>query len=327
MNIAVTGATGQIGVTLCRELLRAGHSLNVLYHNSKLGLEDLPISWYKGDVTDLESLRKCFAGCDYVFHLAAIVSLQGDPDGRVFRTNVEGTRNIAEICMELHVKRLIHFSSVHAYKAFPHDKEMTENNAFADHLNFVYERTKSTAQQYLMNLARENKLNVIILNPTAVIGPQDYLPSIKGKMLIDLYNRKIPAILPGGFDWVDTRDVVNAALNAMEMGRSGESYLLSGQYYSVADFVIEAEKVTGKKAPRLILPIGLIRALIPLLGIWAKLSKTEPLFTEESITTLVEGNPKVSHKKAEAELGYTSRPLQITLRDSYDWFCQNGYIN
>lgn len=327
MKIAVTGASGQIGFTLCEELEKQGHTLIILVHNHSKWLNQLKAKKVKGSTTNPEDLLRLTEGVDVVFHLAAIVSINGDPGGMLESVNVGGTANMIEACRVNKVKRLVHFSSVHAYKSTPLDKPMTEDNELSDHTCFLYEQSKAKAQKLVQEAARRGDINAVIVNPTGVIGPNDWLPSIKGNMLMDFYNKKIPAITPGGFDWVDTRDVVDGAIAAMEKGRNGESYILSGKFYTVKALSSLIGEVTGKKTPQLIVPFWVLQLSLPFILVWSKVTKTEPLFTKESIGILMVANANVSYQKAAAELGYKPRPLSETLTDTYSWLKKNNYIS
>ncbi|HRO76431.1 MAG TPA: NAD-dependent epimerase/dehydratase family protein [Crocinitomicaceae bacterium] len=326
MKIAVTGGSGQIGVPLITELIKQGHSVRALIHNRNKGLENLPIEFVNGNTlnpTDCDNLCK---EMDAVFHLAAIVSINGDPDGKVMNINVNGTKNMLDACVKHKIQKMVHFSSIHAYDTQPTNEPLDETRAFAGENAFPYERSKATAQKMVHEYATKHNLNVSIINPTGVLGFPDYLPSIKGKLLIDFYNGKIPVLVPGGFDWVDVRDVVKTAISALHNGKAGESYLTSGKYYSVKDFAAIISKITGKKTPKTVAPLWLLNLSLPFISLYGKVTKTEPLYTSESLKSLIEGNKTINNQKAQEQLGHTVRPIEETLTDSYAWLKENNFI-
>ena len=327
MKIAVTGGTGQIGVPLITELLKQGHSVRALIHNRKTGLEDLPIELMQGSTLNYADCDKLCQGMDAVFHLAAIVSINGDTDGKVMNTNINGTKNLLEACVKNNIQKLVHFSSVHAYDTHPIDEPMDETRAFAGENGFPYERSKATAQKMVLEYVKNYGLNASIINPTAVLGFPDYLPSVKGKLLIDFYNCKIPLLPPGGYDWVDVRDVVDTAISALHNGKAGESYLTSGKYYTVKEFSDIIGKITNKKTPKNVAPMWFLKLLLPFISLYGKLRKTEPLYTNESLKALIEGNKNIISKKAQEQLGHTVRPIEETLTDSYAWLKENNFID
>lgn len=327
MKISVTGASGQIGVVLVKELLKQGHEVTALVFNSqKKGIENLPIKFLEGNVLEpLDCGRLCY-GADVVFHLAAIVSINGDPHGHVWNVNVNGTRNILDACVKHGVKKLVHFSSIHAFNTQPVEQPLNENRTLADEQAFAYEKSKAAGQKLVLQYAQQHGLNASVINPTGVLGFDDHLPSIKGKMLIDFCNGNIPMLTPGGFDWVDSRDVVKAAINAMHRGGKGECYLVSGKYYTLTEFARVIGKVTRKKMPSLVAPVWMMKLLLPFIQLYSRIANAEPLYTIESLKSLLEGNKQIDYSKAAIQLGHAPRPLEETIADSYAWFKQQGLI-
>ena len=325
MKIAVTGANGHVGANLCRSLLAEGHQVRGLVHEHQDAIEGLDIEIVKGSVNDGDALRKLFKGADIVFHLAAVISIDGQKD-KLLQVNYEGTKNLINIIRENGVKRLIHFSSIHALKHYPFDEPMDETRPLMTEGPTWYEITKSRADKMVLEATKDG-LDAVVLNPTAIVGPNDFKPSLVGTVLIRLYNNSLPALVPGGYNWVDVRDIVQGAIAAMDKGRKGERYILGGKWVSVKDLAITVENVTGKKVNKLTVPTGLARFGVPFIKAYAKITNQEPLYTGESLTTLVEVNKKINCKKAETELGYSSRELEVTIRDTINWFRQKGYIN
>src|SRR5690606_2738302 len=156
-----------------------------------------------------------------------------------------------------------YFSSVHAFSEFPLDVPLDETRPLAFNSRMVYDQTKAEAMDLAFRFAAEKNMEVLALCPTAVIGPFDFEPSLTGQMLLDFYRRKIPVLVPGGFDWVDVRDVADAAVAALRKGRSGEAYLLSGNYATMTGLAERIHKITGKPVPKLIAPGWLLRLGLP----------------------------------------------------------------
>lgn len=327
MKIAVTGGTGQIGVSLVKELVKQGHEVKALILNGqKLGLNGLPIEFVEGNVLCRTDCDILCAGVDAVFHLASIVSINGDQNGNVWNVNVNGTRQMLDACLKQGVKKLVHFSSVHAFSTQPVEQPLNENRELADENAFAYERSKAAGQKLVLEYVKTHGLNASIINPTGVLGYDDHLPSIKGKMLLDFYNGKIPMLTPGGFNWVDTRDVVKAAINAMHRGVKGECYLVAGRYYTLTEFAAVISKVTRKKMPSLVAPAWAMKMFLPFIHLYSKIAKAEPLYTIESLKSLLEGNKQIDYTKAAIQLGHAPRPLEETIADTYAWFKQQGLI-
>jgi dihydroflavonol-4-reductase len=324
MKIAVTGANGHVGANLCRSLLAEGHSVKALVHHNHNSLKGLDIELVQGNLNDLDSLRKLCSNTEVVFHLAAVISIDGQKE-KLLEVNFEGTKNLVKVIKENGVRRLIHFSSIHALSHFPLDIAMDETRPLVINGPTWYEITKSRAEKYILD-SSSNGLDAVVINPTAIIGPFDFKPSLVGTVLIRLYKNSLPALVPGGYNWVDVRDVVKGAIAAMDKGRKGERYILGGNWVSVKDMASSVEKVTGKKINKFEIPTLIAKIGVPFIKAYAKVTGQEPLYTYESLRTLREVNAKISCNKAADELGYSPRDFEVTIRDTMDWYQTNGFL-
>jgi dihydroflavonol-4-reductase len=325
MTVVVTGANGHVGANLVRELVRRGRTVRVLIHHNQDALAGLAIECVRGDVGDPPSLRRAFRGADVLYHLAAIISIDGDRGGVVPTTNVTGVRNVAAAALECGVRRMVHVSSVHAFVQEPLDQPLDETRAHVTSPHYpAYDRSKAAGEAEV-RAAIGRGLDAVIVNPTGIIGPYDYQPSRMGRVFLDLFARRLPALVTGGFNWVDVRDVVAGAMAAEERGRTGENYLLAGHWQSVGALAAMAEDTTGVRPPLLTCPMGLARVGAPFVTAAGRLLGTEPLFTSESLHAL-RANPDVRHDKARRELGYQPRPTRETVTAVYEWFAHTGRI-
>ena len=321
----VTGASGHIGANLVQALLDAGHEVRALFHRRKGLLEHTEVEWVAGDVLDIESLRAAFSGAETIFHLAALISIEGDQGGRVTKINVDGVGNVAQAALDTGVERLVHFSSIHAFKQQPVDEVLDEHRERAEGVQHnAYDRSKAAGEKKLRTFM-DKGLEAVILHPTGVIGPFDGEPSRMGQCFLDLYHQKLPGLVDGGFDWVDVRDVVRAALNAQERGVSGENYLLSGHWHSMLDLAEMAQEVTGVKRPGLITPMWLARVWAPFQMSIDRMRGSRPLYTGEALEAL-RGNRHVSNQKAKNELDFSPRPTKESVADIYAWFEKEGRL-
>ena len=325
MKIAVTGASGHVGVNLCAALLEKGYHVKALAHRHTDVLKNLPVTMVMGDMLNKDSLKPLLTDTDVVFHLAAIISINGDRDGMVGRVNATGTRNILEVAMDCKVKRFIHFSSIHAFRQQPRHEPLDETRPLVDNEGFTYDRSKAAGERQVMEYVKKG-LNAIVLSPTAIIGPADPEPSLIGKAVIDICNHKIPSLVPGGYDWVDVRDVVSASIAAIEKGRTGERYLLSGNWHSLQEFSGLICLHSGRKTVNTVLPMWMARCGLPFITMFSKISGTTPLYTRESLVIISEGNRMISSVKAKNELNFSSRPLTETIKDFLNWLKANGSI-
>jgi dihydroflavonol-4-reductase len=312
MRIAVTGASGHVGGNLVRALLNRGDHVRVFVRPGEVtrSLDGLELERSEGDVRDIESLRRCFQGVDTVFHLAAMISISGDHGGLVSSINVQGPANSARAALETGVRRFVHCSSVHAFNLYRGGLINEASHRSEGAGMGAYDCSKWRGEQEVQRLVAEG-LDAVIVNPTGIIGPHDYTPSRMGRALMNLRHRKMPSLVPGGFDWVDVREVVASLLNAEKYGERGHNYLLSGHFKTVHEIAHAVESATGAKAPRMTTPLWAARAAAPFAEAFGRVSRSEPLFTRESLHTLQTGM-KVDGAKARSKLSHTPRPFEET---------------
>lgn len=324
MIIVVTGASGHIGNNLCRELIKRGHQVRSLIHTYDKSLEDLQVIKIHGDILDYNTVNKLIEGADYVFHTAAIISIGKNSKEKIFQVNIEGTRNVIQACILHKIKRLIHFSSIHALKNLSQELMLDETNPLVGPEGFNYDQSKANSETLIIN-ACHNGLNAIVLNPSGVIGPYDYMPSLMGKMIMKIALGKMPFLIKGGYHWVDVRDVVNAAINAMELGRIGERYLLTSQWMSLSEIARLICTQVSRMEP-FIIPDFLAWTGLPFIQFYSKISGTEALYTNESLSIVGHSPKMVNNQKAINELQFKPRPMEETFNDSLNWFIKNGYL-
>ena len=321
----VTGASGHIGANLVRALLAQGRKVRVLQHIGRRAIEGLDVEVVPGDVCDPASLQKAFQGVDVVYHLAARISLSSTDYPVLEPINLGGTRNVVRACLDCGVRRLMHFSSVHAFIQESIGKPIDESCPLVEPRNCPpYDRSKAAGEKEVQ-AAIERGLDAVIISPTAVIGPYDYEPSFLGEALLNLALGKMPALVAGGFDWVDVRDIVQGALAAEKQAPAGAKYLLSGHFASVCDLAVLVEEIIGTPAPSLVMPRWLAFVGAPFMAAFSQLTGKRPLYTSASVRALRTGQD-VSHEKAARELGYKPRPLRQTIVDTFKWFQESGYL-
>jgi dihydroflavonol-4-reductase len=326
MTVLVTGATGHIGANLVRALMAKGSPTCSLVHTSRRAIEGLDTETIQGDIRDRESLYRAFDGVEVVYHLAANISLLMDDWLRLESVNVMGTRNVVEACLRCGVRRLVHFSSIHALVQEPLGTPVDESRPLAVSRRCPpYDRSKAAAEKEVQR-GLEMGLDAVIINPTAIIGPHDYQPSYFGEALLSLAQGRLPGLVTGGFDWVDVRDVVEGAILAEEKAPAGARYLLSGHWVSLCNIADMVAEFTGIRAPRFVSPLWLARVGVPVVKTFSRLSGRWPLYTSVSMRAL-RSNRHISHDRATRELGYQPRPFRETLVDTLRWFEENGQLS
>jgi dihydroflavonol-4-reductase len=325
MRIALTGASGHIGTNLCRALLSEGHEVRALINRTTKSLEGIPIERIPGNILDKESLESLVKNCEIVIHLAATISIQGINDRDLLSVNINGTKNILDILKKLPVKRFIHFSSIHALTQEPFNEILDETRPLALKDPILYNRTKAWSEHLVME-AINSGMDGVIINPTSVIGPNDFRPSLIGRAIIQICQNKLPGLVRGGYNWVDVRDVVSGTLQAIEKGKKGERYLLSGNWLSLPDLVGIISHYHKIKERHAILPYWIAGLGVPFLKVYAMLHGTEPLYTRESLDIVKHSHRMISCDKARKEFGYQPRPIETTIKDTLEWFTNNGHL-
>jgi len=319
IKVAVTGANGHVGNVVCRELLAQGYRVKAFYQSDASSLAGLDLERIQGSVLNRTDVLHLVESCTIVIHCAAIISINGDPTGMVFKTNTEGAQNVWEACVAQSVKRMIHVSSVHAVTELPHSEGYDENRPYKSATDYIYDYSKAFAEHWLLDAAKNATVELVVVRPSCVMGSFDFKPSKMGTALIDFYHQKVPLLPKGGYDLVDVRDVALSIVRAIEQGRKGEVYLLSGNYYSLKAMVGVIQQVTGKKMPQKTIPYWFLKCCVPFAALASRISKKSNSLTKESIDALKHGHPRMNNSKAQQELNHRCRPLEETLRDFYAW--------
>ncbi len=321
---AVTGGTGHLGTNLVPMLRAAGHRVRVIVDQRPAEPFDRDVELVIADVRDFAAMRAAFDGIDTVYHLAAVISIHGDPDGRVRSVNVGGARHAAEAALAAGVRRYVHTSSIHAFDHEPIDAPLDETRARPGAAHPAYDRSKADGEAAVREVIARG-LDAVIVNPSGVIGPGDHAPSRMGRLFLELARGQWPALPDGGFDWVDVRDVARSIIAAAERGRTGENYLLGGWWHSVAALAAMAASVTGVTRRRVPIPMrvasGLARVVAPAMRIAGQRND----FTPDAMHAL-RGNQQVRWTKAARELGHQPRPTEQTVADLYDAFAARGQL-
>lgn len=325
ITIAITGTSGHLATSIIPLLKNKGYRIRALQYKQELSFNLKKLEIIRGSLSDIHSLNKLVNGCDIVIHCAAKISISSNNDASVYDTNLDGTKNIFNAAKKAKVKRFIYISSIHAYSQFPTDEILNEARPYCDNRSSRYDQSKRDAEQFVLQ-QKSGPMEILVLNPTAIIGPNDYKPSLMGKAIIAIYNGKVHSLIRGGFDFCDVRDVAEGIVNAIDKGHNGHSYLLAGKWHSLVDLhqMIMENKGDTRRLP--ILPPWAGYLGLPFINIMASFRNMEPLYTKESLHTLIHGNKKISSLKATQELGYICRPLKETITDSINWFKQAGYL-
>lgn len=318
----VTGANGHLGSTIIRLLDEKKEEVRALILPEIQDKDKKNIHYYHGDVRDKKSLYNFFCGLNgyevTVIHTAGIIDISDGLSQALYDVNVNGTKNIIELCKENKVKRLVYVSSVHAIPEKGKAIVLKETDRFSmDSVKGGYAKTKAEATRLVLEAARKG-MNAVIVHPSGILGPYDNRGNHMVQLIFEYLDGKLPACVKGGYDFVDVRDVAAGCIMAAEKGYIGECYILSNQYCEISEILELARKYGGGKR-LLVCPVCLAKIISPLIR-WDAIRKNKrPLYTSYSLHVL-ESEGHFSHEKASKALGYHPRPIEQTVRDTVKWY-------
>jgi dihydroflavonol-4-reductase len=320
--VLVTGVSGFLGWHVARLLLERGRAVRALVRPGS-AVRELEVETVAGDLRDPESLRRAVAGCGEVFHVAADYRLWAPDPGELYRSNVDGTRNLMEAARRANVSRVVYTSTVGCI-GVPTGAEGDEREPVAlAEMTGAYKRSKYLAEQIALEYAQAG-LPVVIVNPTAPIGDHDFKPTPTGKIILDFLKGAMPAFIDTGLNLVDARDTAEGHLLACERGASGERYILGCENLTLAQILERLARLTGRKAPSLRLPYAAAYAAGVVTTALAKVTKRPPLAPLDAVR-MAKKKMWVRIDKARRELGFSPRPVDGALLRAARWFEANGY--
>ena len=330
MKTLITGSTGFVGSAVLRQLINAGHSVRALVrHNSdRRNLAGLPVEIFTGDLTDRPSLDRALGGCSTLFHVAADYRLWVPNPQELYETNVTGTRHIMLAAAQGGVTRIVYTSSVATLGLTPDGSAADENTpvSLADMIGH-YKRSKFLAEAEVKRMAEEQRLPVVIVNPSTPVGPRDIKPTPTGRMIVDAASGRMPAYVDTGLNLVHVDDVAIGHLLALERGEMGERYVLGAVNMTLKEILTALAAVTGRRPPRIRLPHNLVLPIAYVSEAWARIAGgNEPRVTLVGVR-LAKKRMFFSTEKARRALGFHPRPIEEALRDAVDWFREHGYLD
>ena len=327
MRALVTGATGFVGSAVARALSRAGWQVRALVRagSDRRNLRDVTLETATGDLADRSSLDAALDGCEALFHVAAEYRLWTPEPGLLYRTNVEGTRNVLDAARRAGVARIVYTSSVATVGLPPDGSPGREDTPVTlDDMIGHYKRSKFLAEELVREQARSGA-PVVIVNPSTPIGPGDVKPTPTGQIVVDAARGRTPAYVDTGLNIVHVDDVAAGHLKALERGRPGERYILGGENLTLREILLEITRLVGRSPPRIRLPHAAILPLAFLTEGWARLSGRPTRITLEGVR-MARRRMYFSSDKAVAELGYRWRSPSEAFEDAVRWFREQGLL-
>jgi nucleoside-diphosphate-sugar epimerase len=326
--LLITGSSGHLGANLIRRLLDDGNEVRALLRkgSNNAAVDGLAVERVYGDLRNLPQAIAAVRGCDRIYHCAAQVETVPGKEREIYDTNVTGTRNLLRAALETGVSHVVVTGSLSAVGHDP-SRPSDEDVPFYPFEKLPpYSTSKAFVEHECLKAAVEG-LHVVIATSCAIIGPNDFKPSRMGQMLIDFANGKLRAYIPGGFEFVAARDIVQGHVLAMEKGRPGQKYIFSTEFLTLDKLMAICEEVTGRPRPRLCLPAPLMAGIAEVTTfVLTNFFPNVPQRFTPAAVRFLRMERKADHGKARRELGYEPTTMAQALRDAYECFVRRGVI-
>ena len=323
----VIGANGFLGSHVTRQLVADGNDVRIMVrpNANTIGIDDLDVTRFTGDIFDTETLREAMAGCDVVYY--CVVDTRGwlkDP-APLFHTNVDGTRNVLEVAKDAGLRRFI-FTSSYVTVGRKRGRVATEDDKIVDRgerppTNRLrgltpYVRSRVQAEELVLRYAREHGLPAIAMCVSTTYGGRDWGRTPHGAIIAGAAFGKLPFVMNGiELEAVGVDDAARALILAAERGNPGERYLISEKMITNADVARIAAEAAGVAPPGKSLPLAMSYALATMGTVKARLRGTDEQLSLASLR-LMRAEAPVDCAKARRELGWQPRPVEDSIRDS-----------
>ena len=312
---------------MARLLVQQGQPVRALVRPSSnfIGLAGLSVEKAIGDLRDPVSLGQALRGCTTLYHVAADYRLWARDPSELYRSNVEGTRNILEAALRAGVERVVYTSTVGCIGIPGNGLPGTEDHPVSlSEMAGDYKRSKFMAEQAALEYA-ERGLNVVIVNPTAPMGEFDLKPTPTGKIIVDFMRGAMPAYLDTGLNLIDVRDVARGHLLAAEHGVRRGRYILGARNMTLREILEELSRLSGRRAPSVRMPYGVALAYAGIATAASRFTGREPRASLEAVRMAAK-KMFVRTDIAERELCFQAGPVEDALQRAIRWFRENHYF-
>lgn len=332
MKAFVTGSTGLFGSNLVRQLCEQGHSVTALARSQEKAdkfLGDTCAEIVIGDLSDIQAFAHRMDGCDVLIHAAAYFReyyQPGDHWSMLKKLNVDATIELLAEAEKRGFRKAIHISSSGVIGQNADGSPSTEDSSLNELAKTnLYFKSKVVAEEEIEKFLQTSSLPVSMILPGWMHGPGDAAPTSAGQMTLEFMNKNMPGTFDGGLTMVDARDVAQATINAVEHGKSGERYIVAGNYHTIKELSEMIEKASGVPVPKANIPFPILMMVATISETWARITNSETLMTRTGIRTLRDKQVLAS-TKAMKELNAQFRPMQETINDVVTWYRANGYV-
>ena len=328
MSLAlITGSSGHVGSNLIRELTKQNYKIRCIdFDGDHRAYEGFDVEIIKGDITEKDSLVPIFKDVEIVFHTAALINLDRRYRDQIRLVNVSGTENVCKASLNAGVKKLIHFSSVDAFYRFPIEEPLLEDRKLIDDPNAVpYDLSKADGQKIVLDYCQQG-LDASIVHPTSIVGPNDFKPGLPMQEMVNLANGKRKVLPNWGYNFVDVRDLCTTAMSAVSKGKTGQNYIVGGEYHMYSYIAELMEEQLGRTVLLGTIPNFISYLGLPYEYIKSLITKKPRVLSVDTLHTGKTGNKVVPSTLARSELGHNPRPIEETIHDMVSFFQKRGLI-
>jgi nucleoside-diphosphate-sugar epimerase len=321
MTTLVMGASGFLGSHVTRQLVGAGHDVRVMLRRSSAtaGIDDLEVQRVYGDLFDHDALRAAMRGCDTIHYCVVDARMWLRDPTPLFRTNVDGLRNVLDAAADAGVAKFVFTSTVGTMAASTDRSPVDETQPHNWDDGGAYIEARVQAEKLVLSYARDRGLPAVAVCPSTTYGPRDHQPTPHGSMVQRIALGKMPVYLDMSLEVVGIEDAARAMLLAADRGRVGERYIVSDRMMTNRDVATIAAEAVGLRPPRLGIPIAVLRAGARVNDAAARLLRRDLPFAYVGIR-MAEVMPPLDHSKAERELGWKPHPVEESIAQAARWF-------
>ena len=326
MKIGVTGASGLVGFNFCELAQTNGDELNILIRKDADYLDRINAKRFYGDLNDLEVLEDFCEGCDVIVHSAAMLSIGFDSYEDVYNVNYTGTENVLQSSINKKVKKFIYISTINAFNRSPSNQILNESRELVKKGN-SYDLTKALAQDLVLN---NREIETISINPSGIIGKNDFKPSMFGNVLRSIYKNKMPFYIDAGANIIDVEDLCKCIYASISRGKDKECYLVTGEWREFKDIIKSIRKLQKNTSKMIIFPVYFVKMMLPLLSLFpvSFLKKAAKIngkivpglenLSKEAIENLLTFPKMVDNSKSKSVLNLKISSLDKTIKDCID---------
>jgi dihydroflavonol-4-reductase len=326
-KVFITGANGMLGASVTREAIAQGYQVKaqILPGSSTAVLDGLAIEIVEGNILDTTFLDREMDGCQYVINIAALTTIWPRRLESLYAVNLQGVKNIAACAQKYKYQRMVQIGTANSFNHGSKEAPGDENQPYTGtQFKMDYMDSKYQAQCHLLAMHQKANFPVIIVNPTFMIGPYDS-GLTSGRMFLELYKNNLPGYAGGGKNFVYSKDVAVATVNALKMGREGQCYIVGNENLYFGEIFRKASVAFGKPFLVKKFPSFAINIIGAINSIFARIFRKTPKLSY-SMAKMASVKQFYSPQKARTELLLPSTPVEVAVADCINWYKANGYL-